>query len=124
MLCLLETDSSGFLICQLFQNDFKVQGFGSSSSDSVFIRCCPFSRDGQIYPISSAIACTPSLHLSRLRASFFFKPIFSVSSSTCFFQVFLAFSCHSLQDLKQPSKHCRHPSSVHVHTSNSIRVIR
>ena len=62
-----------------------------SSSDSVFIQCCPFSRDGRIYPIPSAIACTPSLHLSRLRASSFFKPIFSVSSSTCFFQVF--FGC-------------------------------
>ena len=53
-----------------------------------FIRCFPFSRDGRIYPIPSAILRTPSLHLSRLRASSFFKPIFSVSSSTCFFQVF------------------------------------
>ena len=61
----------------------------SSSSDSVFIRCCPFSRDGRIYPIPSAIARTPSLHLSCLGASSFFNPIFSVSSSTCFFQVFL-----------------------------------
>ena len=43
---------------------------------------------GRIYPIPSTIARTPSLHLSHLRASFFFKPIFSVSSSTCFFQVF------------------------------------
>ena len=60
----------------------------SSSSYSVFIRCFPFSRDGRIYPIPSAILRTPSLHLSRLRASSFFKPIFSVSSSTCFFQVF------------------------------------
>ena len=60
----------------------------SSSSDSVFIRCCPFNRDGQIYPISSAIVRTRSLHLSRLRASPLFKIIFSVSSSTCFFQVF------------------------------------
>ena len=60
----------------------------SSSSYSVFIRCFPFSRDGRIYPIPSAISRTPSLHLSRLRASSFFKPTFSVSSSTCFFQVF------------------------------------
>ena len=60
----------------------------SSSSYSVFILCCPFSRDGRIYPIPSAIARTPSLHLSCLRAFSFFKPIFSVSSSTCFFQVF------------------------------------
>ena len=60
----------------------------SSSSYSVFIRCCPFSRDGRIYLIPSAIALTPSLYLSRLRASSFFKPIFSVSSSTYFFQVF------------------------------------
>ena len=40
---------------------------------------------------------------------------FSKSSS-----VVLAFSCHSLQDSEQPSKHYRHPSSVHVHTINSI----
>ena len=53
-----------------------------------FIWCFPFSRDGRIYPIPSAISRTPSLHLSRLRASSFFKPTFSVSSSTCFFQVF------------------------------------
>ena len=59
------------------------------SSDSVFILCCPFNSDGRIYPIPSAIARTPSLHLSRLMVSCFFKPIFSVSSSTCFFQVFL-----------------------------------
>ena len=58
-----------------------------SSSDSVFVQCCPFNRNGQIYPIPSAIARTPSRHLSRLRASSF-KPIFSVSSSTCFLQVF------------------------------------
>ena len=37
--------------------------------DSVFIRCCPFNRDGRIYPIPSTIARTPSLLLSRLRAS-------------------------------------------------------
>ena len=60
----------------------------SSSSYSVFIRCFPFSTDGRIYPIPSAISRTPSLHLSRLRASSLFKPTFSVSSSTCFFQVF------------------------------------
>ena len=59
-----------------------------SSSYSVFIQCSPLNRDGRIYPIPSAIACTPSLHLSRLGASSFFKPIFFVSSSTCFFQVF------------------------------------
>ena len=59
-----------------------------SSSNSVLIRCCPFNKDGRIYSIPSAIAPTRSLHLSRLRASSFFKPIFFVSSSTCFFQVF------------------------------------
>ena len=58
------------------------------SSYSVFIWCCPLSRDGRIHPIFSSIACTPSLHLSLFRGPFFFKPIFSVSSSTCFFQVF------------------------------------
>ena len=30
--------------------------------------------------------------------------------------VVLAFSCHSLRDSEQPSKHYRHPSSAHVHT--------
>ena len=37
----------------------------SNSSYSVFIQCCPFSRNGRIYPIPSAIAHTPSLHLSQ-----------------------------------------------------------
>ena len=60
----------------------------SISSYSAFIQCCPFSRDGRIYPTPSAIARIPSFHLSRLRAFSFFKRIFSVSSSTCFFQVF------------------------------------
>ena len=60
----------------------------SSSNSSVFIWCCPLSRDGRIHPIPSTIAHTPSLHLSRFMASSFFKPIFSVSPSTCFLQVF------------------------------------
>ena len=47
----------------------------------------PLAEMARFTPISSAIAHTPSLHLSRLRASSF-KPIFSVSSSTCFFEVF------------------------------------
>ena len=65
----------------------KLKFESSSSSYSVFIWCCSLSRDGWIYPVLLAIACTPSFHLSHLRASSF-KPIFSVSSSTCFFQVF------------------------------------
>ena len=48
----------------------------SSSSYSVFILCCPLGRNGQIYPIPSAFAQIPALHLARLRASSFFKPIF------------------------------------------------
>ena len=59
-----------------------------SSSYSVFIRCCPLNRDGRICPIPSKIACTPSLHFARFWASSFFKPIFFVSFSTCFFQLF------------------------------------
>ena len=55
----------------------------SSSSYSVFIRCCPLTRDGRIHPIPSVIACSPSLHLSRFRTSYFFKPIFSISSLIC-----------------------------------------
>ena len=58
----------------------------SSGSYSVVIRRCPFSRDGRIYPIPSAIACTLSLHFARFKTTFF-KPIFSVSY-TCFFLVF------------------------------------
>ena len=65
----------------------------SSSSYSVSIRCCPLSRDSRIYSISSAIAHTLSLHLSCLRASSFFIPIFSVSTSRSSLVV-LAFSCH------------------------------
>ena len=34
----------------------------NNSSYSVFIRCYPLIRDGRIHPISSAIACNPSLH--------------------------------------------------------------
>ena len=33
-----------------------IGGSSSSSSDLVFIQCCPFNQDGQIYPIPSAIA--------------------------------------------------------------------
>ena len=55
-----------------------------------FIRCCPLSRDGWIHPIPSAIAYTQSLPFAQFRASSFFKPIFSVSSSTCFFQTFFS----------------------------------
>ena len=72
-----------------------------NSSYSVFIQCFPLSRGGRIYPISSVIACTSSLHLSRLRVSSFFKPIFSLSS-TCF-QVF--FGCpHFLLPLTSRSR--------------------
>ena len=39
-------------------------------------------------------------------------PLASSRSSS----VVLAFSCQSLQDSEQPSKHYRHSSSVHVHT--------
>ena len=60
----------------------------SNSRYSVFIWYCPLSRDGWIHPIPSAIACTLSLHLYPFRTSSFFKPIFSVSYSTCFFQIF------------------------------------
>ena len=63
-----------------------IQGILRSSSYSVFIRCCPLSRDGQIHPISSAIARISSLHFARFRASSF-KPVFSVFS-ICFFHVF------------------------------------
>ena len=92
----------------------------SSSSYSIFIRCCPLIRDGWIYPIPSAIALTPFLHLSHLSASFF-KPIFSVSSSRSS-SVILTFSCHSLQDSEHPLKHCRHPSSTTVFPLNPPKV--
>ena len=54
----------------------------NSSSYSVFIRCFPFSRDGRIYPIPSAISRTPSLHLSRLRAGVAKLFMQSANSST------------------------------------------
>ena len=94
-----------------------------SSSYSVFIRCCPLSRDGQIHPIFSAIAGTPSLYFSRFRAYSFFKPIFSVSSSTCFFLIFFGrprFFCLSLQDPEQPSKRYRNPPQHISLPSNTI----
>ena len=62
-----------------------------SSSFSVFIRCCPLSRDGRIYPIPSAIARIPSFHLSRLRASSF-KPNPEILRTPCPFK-----SCRRLR---------------------------
>ena len=59
----------------------------SSSSSSVFIWYFPLSRNRRTNPIPSAIVRTPSLHFARFKESSFFKPI-SVSSFTCFFQVF------------------------------------
>ena len=56
----------------------------------------PLTEMAGFTPIPSAIVCTLSLHLSHLRASSFFKPIFSVSSSTCYFQVFFGHSCFLL----------------------------
>ena len=61
-----------------------------------FIRCCPLSGGGRIDLIPSAIARTLSLHLYRFRVSSFFKPIISVSSSTCFLQVFSCRLCFLL----------------------------
>ena len=49
---------------------------------------------------------------SSNRSSLSPYPLASSRSSS----VVLAFSCHSLQDSEQPSKHYCHPSSAHVHT--------
>ena len=62
-----------------------------SSSYLVFIQFCRLNGGGRMHASPSATARTPFLHLSRLRASSFFKPLLSVSSSTRFFQVF--FGC-------------------------------
>ena len=86
-------------VANILKNSYSVL----VSSYSVFISCCPLSRNGWIHPIPSAIACTPSLHFAQFRASFFFKLIFSVLSSRSS-SVILAFSCHLLQDPEQPSK--------------------
>ena len=50
--------------------------------------------------------------LSSNQSSLTPLPLASSRSSS----VILAFSCQSLQDSEQPSKHYRHPSSAHVHT--------
>ena len=55
----------------------------------------PLTRDGQVHSIPSAIVCTPCLYFTQLK-TFSFKPIFSVSSSTCFFQVFFDHPCFLL----------------------------
>ena len=85
------------------------------------MRCCPLSRDGQIYPIPSAIARTLCLHLSRFRASSFFKPIFSVSFSTCFFlrSSSLSLATH-FKDPEQPSKHYRRPTNCSLTISGGV----
>ena len=101
------------LFCLAIGVALKYKLFLSSNSYSVFIRYCLLSRDDRIHSIPSAIARTPSLHFARFRASSF-RPIFSISSSKS--SAVPAFSCHSLQDPEQPSKHYRHFSSAHVHT--------
>ena len=89
------------------------------SSSSVFIRCCPFSREAgfTIFLLQLLALCLstcldsghpPSLNLSSLSP----PPL----ASSRFSLVVLAFSSHSLQDPEQPSKHYCHPSSAHVHT--------
>ena len=57
----------------------------SSCSYLVYMRYCRLSRDGWIYLFSPAIARAMSLNFARFKASSFFKPIFSISSSACFF---------------------------------------
>ena len=51
-----------FELYGLFHLSILPAPFSSSSSSgySVFIQCFPFSRDGRIYPIPSAISRTPS----------------------------------------------------------------
>ena len=66
----------------------------------VFVWYCPLSRDGWIYPSPSTIALTLFFTLVDSRHP---PPIFSVSSSTCFFQVF--FGClHFLLSLTSRSR--------------------
>ena len=49
----------------------------------------PVDEGGWIHPIPDMTIFTPFHHFDRLRAFSFFKPIFLISSSTWFFQVFL-----------------------------------
>ena len=81
-----------------------------------------------VVPLAETAGFTPFLlQLLALRPSTCLvseHPLFSNQSSlfplppasSRSFSVVLAFSCHLLQDLDQPSKHYRHSSSAHVHT--------
>ena len=76
-------------------NDLNVSHCICSSNSILFFRFCSHSRDGQIHPIPSPIACTLSFHFPQIMATSF-KPLFSVSSSTCFFRVFFGCPCFLL----------------------------
>ena len=94
------------------------RNFKHCSSYSVFIWCCPLNRSGWIHLIPSEIACDLSCSLLDLGypSSSNQSSLSSPLASSRSFSVILASSCHSLQDLEQPSNHYRHPSSAHVHT--------
>ena len=64
-----------------------------------FLALCPSTYLVSEHPPSNQLSLSP-------------LPLASSRSSS----VVLTFSCQSLQDLEQPSKHYRHPSSAHVHT--------
>ena len=73
----------------------------SSSSYLVFILYCVLAEMAGLIPILLQLL---ALHLfARFKASSFFKPIFSVSSSTCFFQVFFV-GPHFLLQLNSRSR--------------------
>ena len=95
-----------------------VSCFNYCSSYSVFIRCFPLAEMAGFTPfLLQFLALRPSTCLvsehppSSNQLSLSPLPLASSRSSS----VVLAFSCQSLQDSEQPSKHYRHPSSVHVH---------
>ena len=91
------------LISFILQWLYLAHGSSSCSSYSVFIRYCPRSRAGRIYPIPSEIAWTPSLNFALFRA-FFFKSIFFHLGYSRSSSVVLSFFSHLLQKSKATIK--------------------
>ena len=68
---------------------YPAKSSSSSTVDQFWSSFVPVDEGGQIHPIPNMTIFTPYCHFDQLRASSFFKPIFLISISTWFFQVFL-----------------------------------
>ena len=80
----------------------------SPSSTQFWAGFIPVNGGGRIYSTLIAISPTPTLHLTRFKASSFSKPTLLLALSTCIFHVFLGRPRHllpfTLQKLQLPKE--------------------